>query len=49
MNVNIELNKLSSVLEYFLSIHEADTVSYMLTDENITKDDILNYLKQISD
>lgn len=47
MEIQIKSDKLSAVLEYFLSLHEADEVSYMLTDEDTTKEDILNYLKSL--
>lgn len=46
MEITIKLDKLSAVLEYFLSLHEADEVSNMLTDEEVTKED-LNYLKSL--
>lgn len=48
MKVTIILDNLSTVLEHCFSLHEADEICYMLTDENTTKDDLLKYLKSIS-
>lgn len=37
--------KLSAVLLHFLSIHEADAVDNMLTDDDYTADDIIEYIE----
>ncbi len=44
MDITIELDKLTAVLEYFLSLHEADEISYMITDECTTIADIKSKL-----
>ena len=37
--------KLLTVLEYFLSLHEADAVNGMIFNESFTANDILEYIK----
>lgn len=46
MKLNIDHEKLISVLEHFLSLHEADEISYMLTDDDSTVDDVKDKLHQ---
>lgn len=41
--------KLLPVLQYFLSLHEAEAVNNMLTDEKYTADDILEYIQWCED
>lgn len=47
MKIEIELDKMMAVLEHFLSLHEADEISYMITDEDATIEDIKDKLKTI--
>ena len=42
--MNTTETKLSAVLLHYLSIHEADAVYNMLTDEDYTEQDILQYI-----
>lgn len=48
MEVTINLDNLSAVLEHCFSLHEADELCYMLTNDKTTKEDLLKYLKSIS-
>lgn len=45
MKIEIELDKMMAVLEHFLSLHEADEIFYMITDEDATIEEIKNRLK----
>lgn len=45
MKIEIELDKMMAVLERFLSLHEADEISYMITDEDATIEGIKDKLK----
>lgn len=45
MKIEIELDKMMAVLEHFLSLHEADEISYMITDEDATIEGIKDKLK----
>lgn len=38
-------DKILKVLEYYLSLHEADAVFGMLYDPQFTSDDIIEYIK----
>ena len=42
--MNTTETKIQKTLEHFLSIHEADAVYNMLTDENYTEKDIYDYI-----
>lgn len=45
MKIEIELDKMMAALEHFLSLHEADEISYMITDEDATIEDVKDRLK----
>lgn len=42
--MNTTDTKIQKILEHFLSIHEADAVYNMITDEDYTEHDILQYI-----
>ena len=42
--MNTTDTKIQKILEHFFSLHEADAVYYMLTDEDYTSEDILQYI-----
>jgi len=42
--MELSYEKLLPVLQYFLILHEAEAVNNMLTDEEYTADDILEYI-----
>jgi hypothetical protein len=39
------INKMIAILEFFLSLHEADEIYNMIFDEEFTSDDIIEKLK----
>lgn len=45
--MNTTDTKIQKILEHFLSLHEADAVYNMLTDEDYTADDIVEYCSWI--
>lgn len=49
MEIQIDSNKLMIVLEHCFSLHEADEISYMLTDDTASCDDIKQYLQSLHD
>lgn len=43
--MNTTDTKIQKMLEYFFSLHEADAMYNMLTDEDYTADDIIEYIE----
>lgn len=43
--MNTTDTKIQKILEHFLSLHEADAVYNVLTDEDYTADDIIEYIE----